>query len=224
MSLRDVFGVVRKLAKSGVYPSILKKIESLLAEKTEETISPKGVNDYLINMFIDLGLVTEDQKKQAESKVAAGDGIVEWWLSQGIIKDADLASVKAAHFGAEAVLLSKLEISDDVIKAIPSVIVEKYHVVPIEKNGKDLTIAISDPSDLDTIDSLGLLLGQDINLKVATEADIGAALQKYYGITPRLETPAPADTSALLAKKRSVHLISAFMKGKMLSSIPSTSL
>ncbi len=44
-----------------------------------------------------------------------------------------------------------------------------------------ITVALSDPSDLDTIDSLHHLLHADIELKVASEEDIEAALNKYYG-------------------------------------------
>jgi general secretion pathway protein E/type IV pilus assembly protein PilB len=53
--------------------------------------------------------------------------------------------------------------------------------VPIYKAGNHLAVALSDPSDLDTIDSLHHLLKAEIDLKVATEEDIEAALKKYYG-------------------------------------------
>ena len=48
------------------------------------------------------------------------------------------------------------------------------------KHDNSLTVAIADPSDLDTIDSLTHLLQAEIDLRVASEADIEAALGKYY--------------------------------------------
>jgi general secretion pathway protein E/type IV pilus assembly protein PilB len=63
---------------------------------------------------------------------------------------------------------------------VPRHIARKFRVVPIYKHEGSLTVAISDPSDLATIDSLGHLLRADISIQVASEADIEAALSKYY--------------------------------------------
>ena len=75
--------------------------------------------------------------------------------------------------------LSEVKIEDDVISAIPRNIARKYRVVPVFKHDNSITVAIADPSDLDTIDSLAHLLHAEIDLRVASEADIEAALSKY---------------------------------------------
>jgi isoleucyl-tRNA synthetase len=49
------------------------------------------------------------------------------------------------------------------------------------KDKNTLTVAIADLSDLATADSLTHLLHSDITLQVASEADIEAALNKYFG-------------------------------------------
>jgi general secretion pathway protein E/type IV pilus assembly protein PilB len=53
-------------------------------------------------------------------------------------------------------------------------------VVPVFKHDNNLTVALADPSDLDTIDSLTHLLRAEIDLRVASEADIESALSRYY--------------------------------------------
>jgi len=77
--------------------------------------------------------------------------------------------------------LNAAKITDEVIATIPRHIARKYRVVPVFKHEGSLTVALADPSDLDTIDSLTHLLRMDISLQVASEADIEAALSKYYG-------------------------------------------
>ena len=52
--------------------------------------------------------------------------------------------------------------------------------MPVSQHGSTITVAISDPSDLDTVDSLHLL-GAEIEIRVASEEDIENALNKYYG-------------------------------------------
>src|SRR5437667_9926851 len=73
-----------------------------------------------------------------------------------------------------------MKIGDEVISAIPRHIARKYRVLPVFKHDSTLTVAMADPSDLDTIDSLTHLLRMEISLQVASEADIESALNKYY--------------------------------------------
>jgi type IV pilus assembly protein PilB len=138
-------------------------------------------DDYLVDMLVDLGFVSAEQLAQTRNEAqAAGVGVVDLMVSNKLVRPADVTQAKAAHFGAEVVNLSEIKIADDVIAMIPRHIARKYRVVPVFKHGETLTIAISDPSDLDTLDSLGHLLHAEINHQVASEADIESALNKYY--------------------------------------------
>jgi flavin-dependent dehydrogenase len=92
----------------------------------------------------------------------------------------EVIMAKAAHFGAEVVNLSDLQIPNDVIATVPRDIAKKYRIVPVFKHDSTLTVAMADPSDLDTIDSLTHLLRMEISLQVASERDIESALSKYY--------------------------------------------
>jgi general secretion pathway protein E/type IV pilus assembly protein PilB len=139
-------------------------------------------DDYLVDMLVDLGFVSPQQlmplRAEAES---AGVGLVDLMLANHVVRPADVTQAKAAHFGAEVVNLNEIQIQDDVIALIPRHIARKYRVVPVFKHGDNLTIALADPSDLETIDTLSHLLTAEISVQVADEADIEAALNKYYG-------------------------------------------
>jgi general secretion pathway protein E/type IV pilus assembly protein PilB len=138
-------------------------------------------DDYLADILVDLGFVSAEKVAETRREAqAAGVGVVDLLVANKAVKPADVTQAKASHFGAEVVNLSELKIADDVIAAIPRNIARKYRVVPIYKHDSSITIAIADPSDLDTIDSLTHLLQAEIDLRVASEADIEAALSKYY--------------------------------------------
>jgi len=139
-------------------------------------------DDYLVDMLVDLGFVTTQQVASLRAEAqSAGVGLVDLMLANKIIRPADVTQAKAAHFGAEVVNLGELRIEDEVIASIPRHIAKKYRVVPVFKHGNSLTVALADPSDLDTIDSLSHLLRAEINLQVASDADIENALSRYYG-------------------------------------------
>src|SRR5436309_8771205 len=149
-------------------------------------------DDYLVDILVDLGAVSAEQvaalRPEAQS---AGVGLVDLMLANKLVRPADVTQAKAAHFGAEVVNLSEMKIADDVIAMVPRHIAKKYRVIPVFKHDNSLTVALADPSDLDTIDSLTHLLRMEVNLQVASEADIESALNKYYaerGVSdPRLK-------------------------------------
>ncbi|HPC60319.1 MAG TPA: GspE/PulE family protein [Verrucomicrobiota bacterium] len=139
-------------------------------------------DDYLVDILVDLGFVTPEKVAELRAEAqSAGVGVVDLMVANGVVRQADVTQAKAAHFGAEVVDLSQIKIPDEVIAAVPRHIARKYRVVPVFKHDNSLTVAIADPSDLDTIDSLTHLLHADISLQVASDADIEAALSKYYG-------------------------------------------
>jgi general secretion pathway protein E/type IV pilus assembly protein PilB len=139
-------------------------------------------DDYLLDNLIEMGYLTFGQVEEARGEAAAGGmGVVDLFLERKILTPAIVTQAKAAHFGVEVVNLSEIRLEDEVISSVPRHIAKRYRVVPIFKHGNHLTIALSDPSALGTIDSLHHVLKMDIDPRVATEEEIEAALNKYYG-------------------------------------------
>ncbi len=139
-------------------------------------------DDYLLDLLVDLGFTTaEVVAKSREEANAAGVGVVDLLVANKIIRPGDVTQAKAAQFGAEVVHLANMKIEDEVIAIVPRDIAKKYRVIPVFKSDGKIGIAIADPSDLNTLDSLTHLLSAEIEPRVASEPDIEAALSKYYG-------------------------------------------
>ena len=139
-------------------------------------------DDYLLDLLVDLGFTSaEVVAKAREEANAAGVGAVDLLVANKVIRPGDVTQAKAAQFGAEVVHLANLKIDDEVIAIVPRDVARKYRVIPVFKNEGKVAVAIADPSDLNTIDSLTHLLNAEIELRVASEPDIEAALGKYYG-------------------------------------------
>src|SRR5204862_4390262 len=138
--------------------------------------------DYLIDTLVDMGLVTDEQlspiKQEADS---TGEGLVDTLVAKKIISAGQVAQAKAAQFGVEFVTLGEMRLPDEVISAVPRHIAKKYNVVPIYRHDNTVTVAVSDPSDLDTLDSLRHLLNMEVEPRVASPDDIEEALGRYYG-------------------------------------------
>ena len=139
-------------------------------------------DDYLLDTLIDMGLVTDEQLAPIRTEAdSTGEGVVDVLLSKKLIRSADVAQAKAAQFGAEFVNLALMRLPDDAIAAVPRHVAKRYNIVPVYKHGQTVTVALSDPSDLDTLDSLHHSLNMEVIPQVATPEDIEEALKKYYG-------------------------------------------
>jgi type IV pilus assembly protein PilB len=139
-------------------------------------------DDYLLENLIDLGYVTNGQVEALREQAdAAGVGVVDLLLEQKAITTAILTQAKAAHLGLEVVNLGELRLDDELISSVRRDVAKRYRVIPVFRHGNNLTVALSDPSDLNTIDSLQHILRAELDVRVASEEDIEAALKKYYG-------------------------------------------
>jgi general secretion pathway protein E/type IV pilus assembly protein PilB len=139
-------------------------------------------DDYLLENLIDLGYVTHGQVETARAEAeATGTGVVDYLLDKKVINSAAVTQAKAAHFGFEVVNLSEMRLDDELISSVPRNVAKRYRVIPVYRHGSHLAVALSDPSDLNTIDSLQHILRAELDVKVASDEEIDAALKKYYG-------------------------------------------
>lgn len=138
-------------------------------------------NDYVIEILRDTGLVTRSQLDHAQSEANESVSVVDRLIEHGVVSSEDVTRALAAQANMDFVDLSQLAISSEVINLIPSDVARRYKVVPVAQVDSGLMVAIGDPLDFDTFDSIGYLLKQHVEFVCATPGQIQAALHKYYG-------------------------------------------
>ncbi len=77
--------------------------------------------------------------------------------------------------------LSRYSIDERLIKEIPSSLVIQYQFMPVFKIGKTVTIAISDPDNLDVVDDIQKYVGLEIEAMYAEPENIKRAIEHHYG-------------------------------------------
>jgi len=88
---------------------------------------------------------------------------------------------RAAHFGAEEVDLSKVSFTPELLARVPAELARRYRVLPVLSSPGELRLAVSDPSDLDAIDSLHHSLHCDLELCVAEAGQLDEFIERLYG-------------------------------------------
>jgi type II secretory ATPase GspE/PulE/Tfp pilus assembly ATPase PilB-like protein len=135
----------------------------------------------VLDVLQDADLITADQIDHARSKLNGAADVVEALVRDGAVSDVDVSRSLAAHAHMDWVDLSKLVISQDIIKQIRTEDARRFKVIPVGFREPGLIVAIGDPLDIDTIDSLSFLLQRELELVCTTPAKIREALIKYYG-------------------------------------------
>ena len=108
---------------------------------------------------------------------------MEGLLKGGKLTEVDVSKALAGQFGMDFIQLAEYRVPDEVIAMVPRHVARRYKVVPVYKHDSTLTVAISDPMDVDTVDSLRYILKINVEPVVATLPEIEAALARYYGTT-----------------------------------------
>ena len=133
-------------------------------------------------LLIKRNYITQEQLKKATDEQKLKGGRLESNLVRlGYIKEDELLSFLSAQYRVPSVKISKMEINPSVIKLIPSSISKKYFIIPINRMGPKLTVAMVDPSNIVVIDEIKFMTGFNVEPVVASETEIIDAVKKYYG-------------------------------------------
>ncbi len=137
--------------------------------------------DYVLKLLEDAGLVTRSQIEKARARLNGSDNTVALLIKDGVISETDVARSLAAQAHMDWVDLSAKIIPPDVINQVRAEDARRFKVIPVGFGESGLIVAVSDPLDIDTIDSLSFLLQREIELVCASPEKIRQALIKYYG-------------------------------------------
>jgi len=130
-------------------------------------------------------LITQQQLETAlKLQREEGGKIGEALVRVGAVSEADITETLSQQFGVPSIDLAHFEIDPGVIKVVPGEVARKYGVLPVNKTGATLTIAMGDPTNVFAMDDIKFMTGYNVEPVVASEIALRKAIDKHYG-TPR---------------------------------------
>ncbi|MGZ5444279.1 MAG: type IV-A pilus assembly ATPase PilB [Thermoanaerobaculia bacterium] len=133
-------------------------------------------------------LITQDQLKEAlRVQKETGGKLGETLIKLGFVSEEDITECLSQQFGVPSINLQHFEIDSSVIKLIPGDVARKYNILPVNKTGATITIAMADPTNVFAMDDIKFMTGYNVEPVVASELGIKAAIDSYYGTTSSLE-------------------------------------
>lgn len=105
----------------------------------------------------------------------------------GYVSEQQLVSFLSKQYGVPAVALDAIAVPEEVIQMVPKEVAQRHGIIPIEKQGTSLIVAVSDPSNIYAMDDIKFLTGYNVEMVVAAESQIYEALENYYQEEEELE-------------------------------------
>src|SRR5256714_11475543 len=137
--------------------------------------------DYVLKVLQDVGLVSRKQIDAARKRLNGQDKVVDGLIKDGTVSGSDVPRSLAAQAHVDWIDLSSMVIPPDIIRQIRAEDARRFKVIPVAFGETGLVVAVSDPLDIDTIDSLSFLLQRELELVCSSPEKIREALLKYYG-------------------------------------------
>ncbi len=139
--------------------------------------------DPLLDLLVQNGVLDKDgvdtiREEQANS---GGKTVREIIVDGGYLDEDTLLGMMAAYQGCEVVDLSKMELDDDVVNAIPASIARMYNVLCVGVDGNSVTLATSSLVDPRVADEVAFSLSKEVRFVMAREKDVNERIAQHYG-------------------------------------------
>lgn len=135
-------------------------------------------------ILVERGLLTPgDVNKGLDAQKFQGGRLGSIFLELGMLEERDLLDALCGQKNVQPAKASNLKnVSKGTLALIPAKVASRYQVIPLARENRRLTVALTDPNDLLALDELAFITGCVIEPFLATERTMLNALEVYYGI------------------------------------------
>lgn len=132
-------------------------------------------------VLIERGVIDHEQVLMAIAYQREKGGLFGEVLVQlKFATEEDIAQALTCQYGFPYLPLANYEIDQEVISTIPENVCLQFCLIPVDKIGKSLTLAMADPLNQSAIDDVELITGATVQAFVSTSSDIKEAIARYY--------------------------------------------
>jgi type IV pilus assembly protein PilB len=136
-------------------------------------------------ILVDMGYLDEDKLWGVLEEQKRGGGqelIGKVAVRMGLVTEDQVLKALGEQLGMKVVKLADMAIPSEVADVVNESMATAFKVVPVSvgKKDKSITVAMAEPQNPATIDSLRSFLGVDIKGMVASEKDVLDAIERLY--------------------------------------------
>lgn len=133
------------------------------------------------SIIVKAGIITNEQWDKSLKEKADDEFIGDTIVRLGFATETKIAQALQKHQNRDFVDLKEIQVNPNVAKFLPKELCKKNRLLPIKLDGKNLTIAMADPSDIIKIDNISMLTGFKVIPVIARSSDILSQIRGIYG-------------------------------------------
>jgi type IV pilus assembly protein PilB len=142
----------------------------------------KVIAKRLGELLVERKVITPEQLESALKIQQAKGGLLgQILVSLGFATEEAVAQAVTTQYGFPYLPLKSYTIDPELLCLIPENVARQYCLVPVDRIGDALTIAMADPLDAQVIEDIEMLSHCSVQVFVATMSDVADAIQRHYG-------------------------------------------
>ena len=135
------------------------------------------VKKRLGEILVEGGLITHEQLEKAlpyqkKTRLKLGQFLVR----EGIVSESQIVDMVSSQLNLNKYSADQYPVDLDLVDIIPAEIAFKYQAAPLNRNGLLLTVAMTDPMDINAIDAIEKATYNEVETVICTEQDLSQIL------------------------------------------------
>lgn len=137
----------------------------------------------LARTLVDQQLVSREQIDDLNSRRALTDESLDQMLrKENLIPEEKLLSVLSSLTGIPFRHMAHVSIKQEAVSTVPARVALRYDVMPVELDGRIVTLASSRVPDTSTADAIRMVLNLGIRWILCTSVEINKSIKHFYGL------------------------------------------
>ena len=138
--------------------------------------------DYLSELLVQGGVVTPEEIEKARDGVSPNQGVVDLLVAVGDLTEEKVARTIAEEAAIDYMDLGGHHFTEHLFQAMDVEIAQRFNAVPLQDDGADMTVAVADALDFETLDSLPHVVGRVVTFVSSTPSAIAKVIHHNYGV------------------------------------------
>jgi type IV pilus assembly protein PilB len=147
-------------------------------------------------ILLERGIISHKELEKALAVQKERGGLLgQILIEQKFVTEEEISLALTAQYGFPYLPLDSYEIDEAVMQLIPEHVARQYSLIPVDRIGNALTVAMADPSNIQAIEDIEMLTNCVVQAFVSTPTDITKAIDRYYRRTNGAAPKPPTETT-----------------------------
>lgn len=141
----------------------------------------KPLADRIKEVLLEKKIISPEKLEEAlKERSRTHCRLSEILIKKGFVQEENLIPVLGQELGIPLIKLKRFRPDPEVLNFISESSCRRYHILPISKIGKVLTLAMSDPLDVFALDTIKMMTGYDIKPVLTGQSELDDAIHECY--------------------------------------------